>query len=46
MRERVEMVAGTFGVESAPGQGTSIQVEVPFANARTARLKKPVQKAP
>jgi PAS domain S-box-containing protein len=31
MRERVEMVGGTFCVESAPGQGTTIQVEIPFA---------------
>jgi signal transduction histidine kinase len=31
MRERVEMVGGTFCVESAPGQGTTVQVEIPFA---------------
>jgi PAS domain S-box-containing protein len=31
MRERVEMVGGTFGVESAPGQGTTIRVEIPTA---------------
>jgi signal transduction histidine kinase len=30
MRERVEMVGGTFCVESAPGKGTTIQVEIPF----------------
>jgi signal transduction histidine kinase len=34
MRERVEMVGGTFCVESAPGHGTTIQVEVPFAKVR------------
>jgi signal transduction histidine kinase len=32
MRERVEMVGGRFAVESAPGQGTTIRAEVPFAN--------------
>jgi signal transduction histidine kinase len=40
MRERVEMVGGAFGVESAPGQGTTIQVEIPFAKVRKAPLKK------
>jgi signal transduction histidine kinase len=29
MRERVEMVGGTFCVESAPGKGTTIVVEIP-----------------
>jgi signal transduction histidine kinase len=33
MRERVEMVGGTFDIESAPGQGTTIRVEIPFAKA-------------
>ena len=32
MRERVEMVGGRFTVESAPGQGTTIRAEIPFAN--------------
>ena len=32
MRERVEMVGGKFAVASAPGQGTTIQVELPFPN--------------
>jgi signal transduction histidine kinase len=32
MRERVEMVGGTFSIESEPGQGTSIRVEIPFPN--------------
>jgi signal transduction histidine kinase len=40
MRERVEMVGGTFCVESAPGKGTAIQVEIPFAKARKEALKK------
>ena len=29
-RERVEMVGGKFGVESAPGQGTTISAEIPI----------------
>ena len=30
MRERLEMVGGTFCVESAPGKGTTIDAEIPF----------------
>jgi signal transduction histidine kinase len=33
MRERVEMVGGTFTVESAAGHGTTICAQVPFNNA-------------
>jgi signal transduction histidine kinase len=29
MRERAEMLAGSLSVESSPGKGTSILVEVP-----------------
>jgi len=32
MRERVEMVGGTFCVESAPGTGTTVRVEVPVSS--------------
>lgn len=32
MRERVEMVGGTFAIESAPDQGTTIHVRIPFYN--------------
>jgi signal transduction histidine kinase len=32
MRERVEMVGGKFTVESAPGQGTTIQAQIPLNN--------------
>ena len=42
MRERVEMVGGTFTVESAPGQGTTIQAQIPFGNGakeRSASMK-------
>lgn len=30
MRERIEMIGGTFCVESAPGQHTTVRVEVPL----------------
>ena len=34
MRERVEMVGGRFSVESAPGKGTMVKVQIPFRNLR------------
>jgi signal transduction histidine kinase len=34
MRERVEMVGGVFSIESAPGKGTTIRAQVPFARGR------------
>jgi signal transduction histidine kinase len=40
MRERVEMVGGTFCVESAPGHGTTVRVEIPFRHVRKDALKK------
>ena len=36
MRERVEMVGGHFGIESAPGRGTTVEVHVPFRKGRGA----------
>jgi signal transduction histidine kinase len=33
MRERVEMIGGTFTVESAPGHGTTILTQVPFSKS-------------
>jgi len=30
MRERIEMVGGTFAIESAPGQGTTLRARIPF----------------
>ena len=30
MRERLEMVGGKFGVESVPGEGTTIEARMPF----------------
>ena len=32
MRERMEMLGGSFSVKSVPGQGTTIQVKIPFDN--------------
>jgi signal transduction histidine kinase len=40
MRERVEMIGGTFGIESAPGQGTIVQVAIPFAPVRNDTQEK------
>jgi signal transduction histidine kinase len=31
MRERVEILGGTFSVESAPGRGTVIRASLPVA---------------
>ncbi len=40
MRERLEMVGGKFNVESAPGVGTTVIAQVPFAKlTRTKPLK-------
>jgi len=38
MRERLEMVGGTFCVKSAPGQGTTIEAEIPFDKVPKSRL--------
>jgi hypothetical protein len=32
MRERVELVGGSFAVVSAPGRGTTIRARIPFHN--------------
>ncbi len=34
MQERIEMVGGKFSVVSAPGQGTTIQAQVPLRNKK------------
>ena len=34
MRERLEMVSGSFSVESTPGKGTTVRARIPFANGR------------
>jgi signal transduction histidine kinase len=33
MRERVEMVGGSFAIESAPGRGTTLRAQIPFKRA-------------
>jgi len=38
MRERVEMVGGSFRVESLPGKGTTICAEIPSRDSRKQRL--------
>ncbi len=39
MRERVEMVGGTFGIESAAGKGTTLDIRIPFQAARKPARK-------
>lgn len=41
MRERIEMVGGTFCVISAPGQNTTVRVEIPAAKGS---IRKPAPK--
>jgi len=36
MRERVEMVGGSFAVDSAPGKGTTIRAQIPLGNGNKA----------
>jgi len=43
-RERVEMVDGSFQVESAPGKGTTIRAQIPFSHARKAARALPRKK--
>ena len=43
MRERVEMVGGTFCVESAPGKQTTIRVEIPHQHV--GMRKRPLKKS-
>jgi len=38
-RERVEMVGGTFNVESAPGKGTTISAEIPIDDGHKGEPK-------
>ncbi|MCL4176685.1 MAG: PAS domain S-box protein [Verrucomicrobia bacterium] len=37
MRERLEMVRGSFTVQSAPGKGTTVRVQIPLAGAGGGR---------
>ncbi|MFA5192800.1 MAG: ATP-binding protein, partial [Verrucomicrobiia bacterium] len=36
MRERVEMVGGSFRVESAPGHGTTVHAQIPLGDGPRA----------
>lgn len=38
MKERVEMIGGTFCVESAPGNPTTIRVEIPAGNGSAKKI--------
>lgn len=40
MRERAEMVGGTFCIESEPARGTTVRIDVPFTKMRISLLKK------
>jgi PAS domain S-box-containing protein len=37
MRERIEMIGGTFSIESAPGQPTTVRVEIPTDKTKTLK---------
>jgi signal transduction histidine kinase len=37
MRERLEMVGGSFDVEAEPGNGTTIHAQIPFSGHRRSR---------
>ena len=37
MRERLEMVGGSFAVESAPRKGTIVEAQIPFGKPRAGR---------
>jgi signal transduction histidine kinase len=37
MRERVEMVGGSLTIESSPGKGTTVRVEIPFTQEKTKK---------
>jgi signal transduction histidine kinase len=46
MRERVEMLGGTFSVESAPGHPTTVRVELPQLAAETQLATSQYQSSP
>jgi signal transduction histidine kinase len=39
MRERLEMVGGKFGIESAPGKGTTITAQIQTGDGKKVRAK-------
>jgi signal transduction histidine kinase len=46
MKERVEMVGGTFSVESAPGKHTVVRAEIPTKNRGEKNRRKPKSRFP
>ena len=46
MRERVEMIGGTFAIESAPGQGTTVHARIPFRLQRKPKPSTPPPPSP
>jgi signal transduction histidine kinase len=48
MKERIEMIGGSFCIESAPGKSTTIRVEIPAAagSPRTQSQSPPNQSPP
>ena len=45
MRERLEMVSGSFSVESTPGKGTTVRARIPFANGRGGGAENPLMES-
>jgi signal transduction histidine kinase len=45
IRERLEMVGGSFDIASAPGEGTTIQVQIPLGPVRAGDAKNPLIKS-
>jgi two-component system sensor histidine kinase DegS len=45
MRERAALVGGTLSVESAPGEGTTIELEIPISPRDTAPTDGPIPEA-
>jgi signal transduction histidine kinase len=41
MKERVEMIGGTFSVESAPGKHTTVRAEIPAHKSSAKKRRKP-----
>jgi signal transduction histidine kinase len=39
LRERTELVNGLLNIKSAPGQGTAVQVYIPFSEEAADRLR-------
>jgi NarL family two-component system sensor histidine kinase LiaS len=43
MRERVDSIGGELNLASAPGNGTSVEVVVPFSERQTTALQEEEQ---